>query len=276
MKLKFKNVIILYNPEKLLSKQTSDNICKWLIKNNFNCKILTSFDRPVNADVCIVIGGDGTILSVGRKIVKYNIPVIGVNIGHLGFLAEFDCENIIFQLENLFLKSEYKVEQRILINVDYFKKNRKIKNITGINDCIIHSGSSTRAIAIILKINNNIITEYIGDGIIVSTPTGSTAYSLAANGPILYPDLDNFIITPICPHTLSHRPIVVSSDNIIVLELAKYKQKQESIMAVDSQEIFHFENGDRVVISKSKFKLNLITTIQKNYYNILRDKLKWG
>ncbi|MDI6641141.1 MAG: NAD(+)/NADH kinase, partial [Elusimicrobiota bacterium] len=148
--------------------------------------------------------------------------------------------------------------------------------LTALNDCIVHCGASPRVILLRVKINNDWLTDYLGDGIIISTPTGSTAYSLATGGPIVNPLLPVFIISPICPHTLSQRPLIVSSADKLSIEILEYKSNKDIVFSVDSQENFVVNPSDKITIKKSKYILKLITHPEKSYYKILREKLHWG
>ena len=267
-----KRISVIYNPEKSAAVNTVKQIISWGKRKKLSIKAYTPKEQIPGSDLCIVAGGDGTILHAVRKTCKYNTPILGINIGRLGFLAEFDSNHNITGFLNRVINNDYTVQKRLLLDIEFKKKH-----YTAVNDFILHSNQTTRALLLNLKINKEPVTEYAADGIIVSTPTGSTAYSLAANGPIVHPTLPVLIITPVCPHTLSQRPIIVSGNNTeISVSLSKTRAHQTGLISIDSQEILQFNNNDTAIIKKSKYTFRLITHPERNYYNILRNKLGWG
>jgi NAD+ kinase len=266
-----KKISIVYNPDKKSAKKVINEIRGWCNKRGLTAHVYTAAEKIGDCDLCIVAGGDGTILQTARQICPYNIPILGINIGRLGFLAEFDYNKSVFKLLDKIVTGTYSIQERVMLDV---KINNK--HYIAVNDCILHSNQSTRTIQLTVKINNDTVTEYIADGIIIATPTGSTAYSLAANGPIVYPTLPVLMITPVCSHTLSQRPIIVTDSSMITVEFSKYKLGQKGLVSVDSQELFPFTNTDKIVITKSMYKFKLITHPDRNYYDILRNKLGWG
>jgi NAD+ kinase len=228
--------------------------------------------KNVSADLAFVFGGDGTILSASRKLYSKQIPLIGVHLGKFGFLAELTLQDINDSLERI-CSGEYVVSQRMLLACKVIRSGQVINETVGLNDAVISRTSLSRLISIKLYVNEKIVTTYSCDGLIVSTPAGTTAHSLSAGGPIVTPDMEAFVITPICPHTLSNRPLVVSGNSKI--EMEQISESKGIGLTVDGQVYFDVKAGDRVVIEKAEKKLQLIDTQTRTFYDVLREKLNW-
>jgi NAD+ kinase len=228
--------------------------------------------KNVSADIVFVFGGDGTILSASRKLNDKQIPLIGVHLGKFGFLAELTLQDINDSLERI-CAGEYVVSQRMLLTCKVIRSRQAINETVGLNDAVISRTSLSRLISINLYVNEKIVTTYSCDGLIVSTPAGTTAHSLSAGGPIVTPDMEAFAITPICPHTLSNRPLVVSGSSKI--EMEQISESKGVGLTVDGQVYFDVKAGDRVVIEKAEKKLQLIDTQTRTFYDVLREKLNW-
>ena len=221
----------------------------------------------VTADLVFVFGGDGTILSASRKLYDKQIPLIGVHLGKFGFLAELTLQDINDSLERL-CSGEYVISQRMLLTCKVIRSKQVINETVGLNDAVISRTSLSRLISINLYVDEKIVTTYSCDGLIVSTPAGTTAHSLSAGGPIVTPDMEAFAITPICPHTLSNRPLVVSGSSKI--EMEQISESKGVGLTVDGQVYFDVKAGDRVVIEKAQKKLQLIDTQTRTFYDVLR------
>jgi NAD+ kinase len=228
--------------------------------------------KNVSADIAFVFGGDGTILSASRKLNDKQIPLIGVHLGKFGFLAELTLQDINDSLERI-CSGEYVVSQRMLLTCKIIRSKQVINETVGLNDAVISRTSLSRLISIKLYVNEKRVTTYSCDGLIVSTPAGTTAHSLSAGGPIVTPDMEAFAITPICPHTLSNRPLVVSGGSKI--EMEQISESKGVGLTVDGQVYFDVKAGDRVVIEKAEKKLQLIDTQTRTFYDVLREKLNW-
>ncbi len=228
--------------------------------------------KNVSADIIFVFGGDGTILSASRQLYNKQIPLIGVHLGKFGFLAELTLQDINDSLERI-CAGEYVVSQRMLLTCKVIRSKQVINETVGLNDAVISRTSLSRLISIKLYVNEKIVTTYSCDGLIVSTPAGTTAHSLSAGGPIVTPDMEAFAITPICPHTLSNRPLVVSGSSKI--EMEQISESKGVGLTVDGQVYFDVKAGDRVVIEKAEKKLQLIDTQTRTFYDVLREKLNW-
>ena len=228
---------------------------------------------PALVDAMIVLGGDGTLLSVARLVEGRNIPIIGVNLGGLGFLTEVTLEEIYTTLDKLF-KGEFVPDRRLILKAHVYRQVERVVQSYCLNDTVVSKGTQARMIKLEIFINGQFVTSLRGDGLIIATPTGSTAYSLSAGGPIINPSVDALILTPICPHTLTNRPIVIPASAKIETIL---KSKDEGTMVTfDGQVGFTLRHDDVVEIGASEHKIILARAPEKNYYEILRTKLKWG
>jgi NAD+ kinase len=228
---------------------------------------------PENAGIMIVLGGDGTMLSVARLIAGRDIPILGVNLGGLGFITEINKDGIFDALNEVF-EGNCPIEERMMLDIKVFRKTAEEGGFNALNDAVINKGAMARMIEMETFVNGSYVTTYRADGLIISTPTGSTAYNLAAGGPILYPTLSSIVVAPICPHMLTNRPVVLpdSSDIRIVL-----KTETESVyLTVDGQVGSPLHEGDSVEISKSRNTTRIYTPGGRDYFNLLRTKLRWG
>ncbi len=227
----------------------------------------------VNADLMLVLGGDGTMIATARVMGDSEVPVLGVNYGGLGYLAEFRIEELYAALESI-LAGNYRLDKRMMLAVDLMRADASVAHNRVLNDLVINKSALARIIQIEAYLDQQFVNAFRADGLIVSTPTGSTAYNLSAGGPIIFPSMDAVVITPICPFTLSNRPIVVPDDSAIELRL---KTDQEDVtLTLDGQVGLPLKVEDRVVIHKSKTTFNLVQPTNRNYFDVLRDKLRWG
>ncbi len=261
------------------------NLLLWLNKEKFRVFIedevalilkLKGYPRheiPSKVDFIIVFGGDGTLLSVARLVGKTGIPILGVNLGGLGFIAEMARDEIRKDIIDKIFSGGYHFEERIMLSADVYRKGKKIVQHTALNDLVINKSALARMIELEIHINNQYVTAFRADGLILSTPTGSTAHSLAAGGPILYPTLESFVMTPICPHTLTNRPIVLPDKFIIEVSI---KSGKDVYLTLDGQVGFPLKVKDKVKIRKADFKTRFLLLHDRDYFQILRTKLKWG
>ena len=215
-------------------------------------------------DFIVALGGDGTLISVSRRAYKFDKPILGINAGNLGFLTDINPDNIEDFLKD-FLKGNYRIDERMVIEIEY-----KNKILYAFNDVVISKDVISSMINIQVDTNERFLNTYRGDGLIFSTPTGSTAYNLSAGGPVVYPLTESFILTPICPHSLSQRPLVLPSDFIITAVVKENVSK----LIIDGQEIYSLD--DKIILKKAKRKAKLIHRIERNYFDVLREKLHWG
>lgn len=232
--------------------------------------------RPVVADssqLLLVLGGDGTMLAAARLAAPRGIPILPVNMGSLGFLTSFTLDELYPALEEI-LASRFSVSQRVMLQAELKRAGSVIEEQCALNDAVIHKGALARMIQLELHINSDFVCRYRADGLIVSSPTGSTAYSLSAGGPIVHPAVESFIITPICPHMLSDRPLVIRDSSCIEVKL---NGDTESVyLTLDGQRGIPMQPMDTLCVRRADEQLKLIQPPKKPYFDILRSKLKWG
>ena len=245
------------------------------IEHNTGCQIqvVEEGEMAGRVDLMLVLGGDGTMIATGRMLGDNQVPVIGVNYGGLGYLAEFPIEEMFPALEAI-LAGEYKVQQRLMLRVELWRGEELVSQNRVLNDVVVNKSALARIIEIEAYLNDQFVNSFRADGLIVATPTGSTAYNLSAGGPIIYPSMNAMVITPICPFTLSNRPIVVPDDSMIEIRLIT--EKEEVALTLDGQVGFSLQARDRILIRKSNTAFNLVQPPNRNYFEVLRNKLKWG
>jgi NAD+ kinase len=226
-----------------------------------------------SADLILVLGGDGTMIAAARLMGDAEVPVLGVNYGGLGYLAEFRIEEVYEALESI-LAGNYRLDKRVMLDVELMRGAETITRNRVLNDVVINKSALARIIEIEAYLNQQFVNSFRADGLIVSTPTGSTAYNLSAGGPVIFPSMNAVVITPICPFTLSNRPIVVPDDAVI--ELCLKTEQEDVALTLDGQVGFPLKVEDRVMIHKSQTTFNLVQPANRNYFDVLRDKLRWG
>jgi NAD+ kinase len=236
-------------------------------------EVVTDEELARSADLVLVLGGDGTMIATARMIGDSEIPVIGVNYGGLGYLAEFRIEELFSALEAI-LAGNYKLERRLMLEVELRRGEQLVTRNRVLNDVVVNKSALARIIKIEAYLDQQFVNSFRADGLIVATPTGSTAYNLSAGGPVIYPSMNTVVITPICPFTLSNRPIVVPDDSVIEVRLMT--DNEEVALTLDGQVGFPMQVGDRIIIRKSETTFNLVQPMNRNYFDVLRDKLKWG
>jgi NAD+ kinase len=225
-------------------------------------------------DMAIVLGGDGTLLNAARSLVDYELPILGINLGRLGFLVDISPADLADKLDRIFAGG-YQEENRTLLHARVIRDEKQINESPAFNDVVIHTCNVARMIEYETYIGGQFVNSNRSDGILVATPTGSTAYALSGGGPILHPSLHALVLVPICPHTMSFRPIVVDADTRIEIVISERNQAQVQVTC-DGQIDLGLINGDRVVIEKKAHLVRLIHPDNYNYYSILRAKLHWG
>jgi NAD+ kinase len=245
------------------------------VEHQTGCAVKVVPDEALAAgvDLILVLGGDGTMIATARMIGDAEVPVIGVNYGGLGYLAEFPIEELFAALDAI-LAGQYKVQRRVMLAVELWRGAEMITHNRVLNDVVVNKSALARIIEIEAYLDTQFVNLFRADGLIVATPTGSTAYNLSAGGPVIYPSMNAVVITPICPFTLSNRPIVVPDESMIELRLKT--EKEDVSLTLDGQVGFTLEASDRIVIRKSETTFNLVQPPNRNYFDVLRDKLKWG
>jgi len=281
-----KKIGLFCKPKAPSAANTLSKLIHWLRKLNCQVFLDTATATIINessshskatiseiADLLIVLGGDGTLLSVARAAHPHNVPILAVNLGSLGFLAEISLDELYPTLENI-LNEKFKIESRMLLNAYIWRNGKKVEDYNVLNDIVINKGVVARVINLQVLVDGQYMTSYRADGLIIATPTGSTAYSLSAGGPIIHPSMQTLVLSPICPFTLTNRSILIPDQSIIQVKLdAEYNDVR---VTLDGQESYKMKAGDILEIQKTKTTLQLIKGPNKNYYKILRKKLHWG
>jgi NAD+ kinase len=221
------------------------------------------------SDLLISIGGDGTLISLCRKSYRYDRPILGIYAGQLGFLTDIKSEEIESFIDNLF-DGKYRIDERMMLEITLYTKSEKIDTVA-FNDVVFARDSASSMSKIGAYIDGKLINSYHGDGLIVSTPTGSTAYNISAGGPVVYPLTQALILTPICPHSLTQRPLVLPVDFEV-----EFRSRDDIVIVVDGQDRYEMREFEKVTLKIAKRSAKLIHSIQRNYFEILKDKLRWG
>ena len=254
------NFLIIANKQKDINLEITEQIKHHITRMGAVCNVydqynrnVTSIDIPEGTQCILVIGGDGTILAAARMLVGNTIPLLGINLGTLGFLADVNLADLSKTLD-LLLKDQYQVENRIMLTAEVYKQGEKAATYIALNDFNINRCGASRVIGLKVGINGSTIDCYRADGVIVCTPTGSTGYNLSAGGPIINPTCKNFVITPICPHSLTARSIVLAKEDVVTVEVEQIRSniKEEAIISFDGREGLSIVPGDQVKIYKSQ------------------------
>ena len=274
-----KSVALIANLSKDGVYQVATEIYRWLSargilvygQEELDCGRTFILGQPLPpVDLIMVLGGDGTFLAAAGSYGWAGVPLLGVNLGHLGFLAEVEREELEVALEKL-VQGDFQVEERGMLSAQVWRQGEIVSQALALNDVVVSKGPLARIINLKVAVEGVEIGSYRGDGLIVATPTGSTGYSLSAGGPIVAPNVGLILITPICPHTLSVRPIVVSQDSRVTVEIKACHS--DTYMTLDGQQGFSLECGDRLEITSSKHKTSLVRLKGMNFFKILAQKI---
>lgn len=275
------NFLIIANKQKDINLEITEQIKHHITRMGAVCNVydqynrnVTSIDIPEGTQCILVIGGDGTILAAARMLVGNTIPLLGINLGTLGFLADVNLADLSKTLD-LLLKDQYQVENRIMLTAEVYKQGEKAATYIALNDFNINRCGASRVIGLKVGINGSTIDCYRADGVIVCTPTGSTGYNLSAGGPIINPTCKNFVITPICPHSLTARSIVLAKEDVVTVEVEQIRSniKEEAIISFDGREGLSIVPGDKVKIYKSQEVTPFIKATEVSFVQILKEKL---
>jgi NAD+ kinase len=271
-----KTIGIVLKPDHPQGKAVLEKLIHWLQQQGKEAFLIdTAKKKPTllrSLDMVIVLGGDGTLLSAARLLEGLDIPILGVNLGSLGFLTEVTLDELYPTLEKIF-KNQYVLDPRLMLKSFIRHSKKEIPQPRVLNDIVVSHGKLAKLIKLEIIINHQFVTWLRADGLIIATATGSTAYSLSSGGPIVHPSVDAIILTPISPHMLTNRPIIVPSN--VVVEVV-VKTAGTGAVTFDGQEVFPLEGDDIVHIEASERRLKLIQSPHRNYYQVLRQKLKWG
>jgi NAD+ kinase len=284
---KYKTIGILSRPRGSAVAQVVPELLVWMAHRSVTPVIDAETARALNrgdaghtreeilnvADLLLVLGGDGTILAASREAAPKGIPILPVNLGGLGFLTSFTLEELYPALEDA-LAGLAAIGERVLLMVERTQNESTLAQQRVLNEAVVHKGTLARMIELELHIDGSFVCRYRADGLIVATPTGSTAYSMSAGGPIVHPAVESIVITPICPHTLSDRPVVVPDSSKIELRMSE--NTDAVFLTMDGQIGVPLQPGNRVRITRAPERLKLIHPPKRTYFEILRNKLSWG
>ena len=281
-----KSVAIISKPAKPELEQILPHLFEWLDQHDYQVIIDRETAAYTNSkeivergqigarkpDYAIVLGGDGTLLSAARSVAKAGVPILGVNLGTLGFLTEVPLAELYPVLDAIHA-NHYSIDCRSMVSCQLVREGACIASYDALNDAIVNKVSIARLASLDLYIDDMFVSNYKADGMIVATPTGSTAYSVAAGGPILMPAVEAFVVTPVSPHSLTHRPLVVRDSSTIVVLVNT--EQEAAYLSIDGQVGIELRDGDRIVCRKSQHTVKLMR-ISKTFFDVLRTKLKWG
>jgi len=281
-----KCVGVVIKPNHKEAWATADELAAWLEKRNINLigntygeaekrgvKTVETEEFQSQSDLIVVLGGDGTMISAARLTGDREVSVLGINYGSLGYLTDFRIEEMFPALE-MILAGEYEIDRRVMLDVEHYRADEKLAEGRVLNDVVVNKSAFARIIEIEVNLNKLYVNSFRADGLIVATPTGSTAYNLSAGGPILYPSMNAVVLTPICPFTLTNRPIVVPDEDEIEINLKN--DIEGVVLTLDGQIGFPISAKDKILIRKSATTFNLVQPPNRNYFDVLRNKLKWG
>jgi NAD+ kinase len=282
-----KKVAIISKPAKPELERVAPELVRWLQGRDYEVigDELTAQQAPAvrtvlreqiagqGPDFVIVLGGDGTLLAAARAVAMAGIPILGVNLGSLGFLTEVPLTDLYKTLEAL-QHDRCAREQRAMLHCQLVRGGQIIGSYEALNDIVVNKSAIARIADFAVSVNGDFVADYKADGVIVATPTGSTAYSLAAGGPILAPDVNAFIVTPVSPHALTHRPLVLRDDAHITITVAN--TQREAVLTVDGQVGVEVQDGDTLECARSKHSVTLLRLGNQTFFEVLRRKLKWG
>jgi NAD+ kinase len=256
-----------------IKASVEDHLSKQLRRSSLT-ETAESSEIAHDADLVVVLGGDGTLIAAARLVGEREVPILGVNLGSLGFLTEITLDELYPAMERS-LEGDFEVSERMMLTASVTRGGEELCSHRVLNDVVLNKGALARIIDMETVVDHHYLTTFKADGLIVSTPTGSTGYSLSANGPIIHPALECISITPICPHTLTNRPLVVGRDASIQIRL-KSGVDEAVYLTLDGQVGVKLATGDAVQIERSAHATRLIQSRSKDYYEVLRTKLKWG
>lgn len=274
-----RKVLIIANLHKDEAEILIDEIREYMDERGIETEVFGFHGKPEvpsieDVDFVFSLGGDGTVLFSSRVLESRGIPILAVNLGAFGFITEITKDEWQSAFEK-YISGEMGLSRRIMVKVMVERNGKRIATLRGLNDAVISSNGISKIVKLNLYLNKTSLGQYRADGIILSTPTGSTAYSLAAGGPILDPEIETFVLNPICPFTLSNRPIVISGNDVVFVNVEK-DQRVDMLLSIDGQEVIPLQRGDNVIFEKSHSKTLLVRSDKRNFYEVLRSKLNWS
>lgn len=261
-------VVLFHNPRNPLARKALRSLRQWF--SSRGVRVLRS--RYVSrARAVVALGGDGTLLAAARDAALAGVPVLGVNLGRLGFLTASDIQHVRPLLQKL-ITGQLESTSRMMLEAHF--PRGLVRPV--VNDCVIQGATAGRVVRLSVRVGGESLGTYVGDGLIVATPTGSTAYSMAAGGPIACPEMDLILLTPICPHSLSQRPVLIPSGSVVEVRLEPRYPKEKMVVSVDGKDPFPLGGGDPVVLRRMKARLHILSEKGRPFFGVLRKKLLWG
>ncbi len=273
-------VLIIANWQKTASHELSDTIEHYLAERGIHSTIFRTCEESEalvvdeGTDLVICLGGDGTVLYCARYLQDLGIPILAINLGTFGYITEISVNEWEEAIEH-YLKGRNSISRRLMVRVAVMRGGQRVFSGHGLNEMVVTSSGISKVINLSLSIDQTHAGYFRADGLIIATPTGSTGYSLAAGGPILDVDLSALIVTPVCPFTLSHRPLVISGESKVTITINK-DQRTGLMLSIDGQQTFNLQEEDVIIVEKSRSKALLVTSERRNYIEVIRDKLNWS
>jgi len=269
--MNLENVVIVTKPKQQNVARVAGELIAWFKSKNIEASL--DPESAFKADLAVVVGGDGTLLAAARLLGDRQVPILAINHGGLGFLTEVTLEEMYPALERV-LGGHFIAEPRMMMDIAVVRAGKQLADYRALNDVVINKGSLSRIIELDVRVDGQYVSSFRADGLIVATPTGSTAYSLSAGGPIIFPTMSAMVVTPICSHTLTNRPIVLPPG--VKIDVKLHSSQDEVYITVDGQVGLTLQIDDRLTIEKSDVPVKLVAPAGKNYFDVLRGKLKWG
>jgi NAD+ kinase len=260
--------VLFPNPRNSSAQRAVQSLRSWLTARGVR---ILGLRQIKDARAVISLGGDGTLLAAARRAAPFDVPVLGINLGRLGFLTATDVQRARPVLKHL-------VSDRLIVSHRMMLEVLSPKGLTFpiVNDCAIQGAAAGRVVRLSVRVGGEPLGTYVGDGLIVATPTGSTAYSMAAGGPIVCPEIDLILLTPICPHSLSQRPVLIPPDRDVEVRLEPRRLREKLAVSVDGRESFTLSPGERMVLRRMKARLHILSEKGRSFFGVLREKLLWG
>ena len=282
-----KSIGLIVNPQKEETLRLAADIASWLAARNIRSLVEEQVARLINrsdlaasteavtdAEIVVVLGGDGTILRAARAASPRGTPILGVHLGQYGFITEIHPPDVMPALERV-IGGDYQISERMMLQASLIRDGKTIESTVALNDAVVSKGPLARMLSLRTMVDERLITTYAADGIIVSSPTGSTAYSLSAGGPVVHPDVRVMIITPICPHTLNARSLVIPDFESVQI-VGECEIEDEMMLTVDGQIGVQLKCGDKVDVRRAEFPARIIYWDRMSFYDKLQSRLKWG
>jgi len=266
-----RNVVIVTKPKQPEVARVARELVTWFKNKRLNATLEP--EASATADLAVVLGGDGTLLAAARLLGEHQVPIVAVNYGGLGFLTEVTLDEMYPVLDRV-LAGEFVTQLRMMMELHVTREGKRLADYRALNDVVINKGSLSRMIELEARVDGQYVSRFRSDGLIVSTPTGSTAYNISAGGPIIYPTMSAMVVTPICSHTLTNRPIVLPEG--VKIEIMLRSAQDDVSVTVDGQVGLQLRMDDDLLVQKSDVAVKLVAPADKNYFDVLRGKLKWG